>query len=315
VYFGTEGTVQAVSLSDPSRNQDVLTFAFAISTDHGLASGVGDFSVSFADSVVHTRQVQAEGGGGRIDVRFADFVMGNGNYTFAFTYHGHTATSSYSIGVADKTEFIVTGIFVSSQLVYPSGTRVGAILVRVDFLSDAAKNRYAAAPPGANITYRVLKNGITQDAPPTERGVEGRTFLSFNYTPNLLLGNYTVEVTYHNTWVKPDSTIANLVATNVTFVHNRPTACTDMDTYHGTSNNRTITFDAGCSSDDGAVIQYTWDFGDGSPAVTSLSSPIEAHTFPSNAPRDYVGNLTVKDNGPDGGQDDWKNFAIHITIF
>jgi hypothetical protein len=315
-YFSTEGSVTGVTLTEPSRNEDLLTFAFTISTDHGYASGGALFSAVYNDTVVYTRAVPVEAGAGRVDVHFRDFVFGNGNYTFHLTYKGVTGTTSYAIGIEDHTEFIVTAIRVDAGLVYPDDGKIGAIGVTIHFLSDLGKLRYAAAPPGANITYRVLKNGISQDAAAIERTVAGRTTLAFNYTPTLGLGNYTIEVTYHNAWVNSTSPIVMLMATNATYLHNRPTACTTAQTYHGTSSNSTVTVDGSCSSDDGAIVQYTWEFGDGSSPVTSGSSPIETHTFPSQGGRTYTGTLTVQDNGPGIlAQDASSMFTVQITFF
>jgi hypothetical protein len=54
----------------------------------------------------------------------------------------------------------------------------------------------------------------------------------------------------------------------------------------------TVSFSAGASNDpDGSIAQYTWNFGDGSSAVTS--SPFISHTY---APGSYKPTLTVTDN-------------------
>lgn len=58
-------------------------------------------------------------------------------------------------------------------------------------------------------------------------------------------------------------------------------------------------FDAGSSSDDGALVSYRWDFGDGTaPVTTSLPSNVE-HTYDGND--DYTVSLTVTDDAPAGG--------------
>jgi len=58
----------------------------------------------------------------------------------------------------------------------------------------------------------------------------------------------------------------------------------------------TYTFDARASRDwDGAIVEYSWDFGDGSSASTT--SPIVQHTYLD--PGEYYVFLTVVDD--DGG--------------
>jgi subtilisin family serine protease len=52
------------------------------------------------------------------------------------------------------------------------------------------------------------------------------------------------------------------------------------------------TFDAAGSLDDGGIVSYTWDFGDGSAPVTGSSASV-AHGFPSRA--SYTVTLTVTD--------------------
>ncbi len=54
-----------------------------------------------------------------------------------------------------------------------------------------------------------------------------------------------------------------------------------------------VTFDASASKDiDGSIVNYTWDFGDGSTQVTT--TPVLDHSF--DVPGSYVVTLTVTDN-------------------
>jgi hypothetical protein len=56
---------------------------------------------------------------------------------------------------------------------------------------------------------------------------------------------------------------------------------------------RVCSFDASGSSDDGGVLTYSWNFGDGSPATQPLDAATTTHTFPGDAPYDVT--LTVSD--------------------
>src|SRR5947209_13485480 len=76
LYTVDEGQTLAVELTAPSRNDDILTFAYTIRTERAGASGPATFSVVHDGNVEHTRTVQPEAGGGRIDIRFRDFVEG-----------------------------------------------------------------------------------------------------------------------------------------------------------------------------------------------------------------------------------------------
>jgi PKD repeat protein len=58
-----------------------------------------------------------------------------------------------------------------------------------------------------------------------------------------------------------------------------------------------VRFDAGGSRDpDGQILFYAWDFGDG----TGGDLPAMEHTYWE--PGDYVATLTIRDDGPDGGE-------------
>lgn len=55
----------------------------------------------------------------------------------------------------------------------------------------------------------------------------------------------------------------------------------------------TVNFNATASTDDGSVVSYTWDFGDGNPIVTE-SDPLISHSF--TAAGTYTVTLIVTDN-------------------
>jgi PKD repeat protein len=68
-----------------------------------------------------------------------------------------------------------------------------------------------------------------------------------------------------------------------------PTAVLSASTQTGEAP-QLVSFDAGASVDDGTIVSYDWDFGDG----TTDSGVVVDHTFASNG--DYVVTLTVTDD-------------------
>lgn len=299
LYFSTgEGDVTGVTLTPPSVSGEVLTFAYTIATTRALASGSGTLTVTHGGETELERSIAVSGGGGRIDVKFSDFAVGNGEYLFRLVYKGQQATSNYTLGIPDRTNFIVTAV----EAIVANETwvreREGAISFTANFLSDAALNIFARAPVGSTIDVRVLKNGV-QDSN-TTRGVEGLTYLHLVLEVGFGPGNYTVELAFHNQWVKSDSPIKTLADSNQTFIHNKPTACVNPTSYHGNNaNNFTITADASCSSDDEPpIVDWHWIFNDGSspPEVSSAPSALETHQFPSSVgSRSYTCTLIVFD--------------------
>jgi subtilisin family serine protease len=81
-----------------------------------------------------------------------------------------------------------------------------------------------------------------------------------------------------------------------------PTQATDQPPDAGFSSScprGRCTFDAGSSTDDKGIVGYTWNFGDGSPAVTN-STPYATHNYTS--PGIYTITLTVRDSAGQTGQ-------------
>jgi hypothetical protein len=137
-----------------------------------------------------------------------------------------------------------------------------------------------------------------RDGPTISRGTEGLVTVHLLLPVALGPGNYTVDVVFNNQWVKDSAAIKTLTGNNVTFIHNKPKACVNPTTYHGTAaNSSTITADASCASDDIAIADYKWDFADSTPVVSSGTTPTENHQFPqSTVTRTFTCTLIVEDN-------------------
>src|SRR5882672_12478739 len=93
IYFSTgEGDVTGVTITPPSVSGEVLTFAYTIATTRALAAGTGTLTVTHEGAKELERAVPVSGGGGRLDAKFSDFAVGNGEYLFQFLYKGQQAT-------------------------------------------------------------------------------------------------------------------------------------------------------------------------------------------------------------------------------
>ncbi len=308
-----EGMVTGVDLTPASRSEDLFTFAYTINTDRGLATGPATLIVTRDGESTYTRDFNVQPGGGRIDLRADEFVTGNGEYVFRLQYKGFEGKSNYTIGTPDRTNFIVTSIRVDTGLQYPDDLRIAALSISVNFFSDEPASLYALAPLNSSVSVRITKNGV-QDGPIIEQRVDKLPFKNFNVTPNLGPGNYSVNVTYHNKWVRSDSAYDTLYHQNVSYIHDRPFACVDPTFYSATSaNGYTITTDASCSSDDMGIAQYNWDFKFNEQVISNGSSPYETITFPST-PRTYTCKLEVLDVGIPGVENTAQAWNVSFQV-
>jgi hypothetical protein len=298
-----EGGAVAVELTPPSRSEDLLTFAYTIRTERAGATGPTTLTVSMGTETLHTRTFAAQGGGGRLDVRLSDFVIGNGEYAFKLAYKDKSTTVRYTIGTPDATNFIVTAIGAPTvppgadtvSVTYVDDGHRGAIFYSVYFFSDIDAGFQTKAPPDSFLTMQVVKNGFP-DGGPLNVSVAGLTFYNHIFNVSLGPGNYSVDATFTNQWVKPTAPVKTLSLHNTTFVQNKPYACVGGP-YHGNAaNSFTITADASCSHDDIGIAIYTWDFGDGTPVVTNGQIPTEGHIYPSSTLlKTYTGVVCVDD--------------------
>jgi len=316
VYFNVgEGTVQGVTLTPPSRSDDLYTFAYTIQTDRGLATGQAMLIVSRDGETTYTREFNVQPGGGALQLRANDFVAGNGEYTFRLQFEGFEARSNYTIGTPDYTNFVVTSIRVDTGLAYPDAGRIGVLSISVNFFSDQAADIYALSPLNTSVNIRITKNNV-QDGPVITQRVDRLPYKNFEVTPTLGFGNYTVNVTYNNNWVRPDSAYQTLYHENRSYIHNKPLACVSPTFYQANNaNGYTITTDGSCSSDDNGIAQFAWDFGLGE-TITNGTSPYETVTFPST-PKTYDCLLTVTDIGvpgvPYSGRDWNVSFQVRVS--
>ena len=306
-----EGRVTAVELTQPSRSQDLLTFAYTVSTERASATGQATLTVLFNGSTAFTRPVDVRGGGGRLDVRLADFAVGNGNYTFNLDYKGVRGTARYEIGVPDHTNFIVTSVstYLKNDTWVGDG-HTGALQFSATFYSDEAGGFQAPAPPGSTLVIQLKKNAFP-DGQPITLAVEGKTFVTRTLNVSLGPGNYTVETTFTNQWVKATSPLKTFTGSNTSFVHNKPYACIVGTNYRGNNaNNFTIVADASCSRDDILIVTYNWNFNDPSDpgVVTNFANPTEAHQYPASTfTRTYTATVEVIDSN---GVSDFIDFQV-----
>ncbi len=296
LYTVDEGGVASVQLTGPSRSDDILTFAYTIRTERASATGKCDLTVLYDGATVLTRSFNAAGGGGRLDVRFAEFVVGNGEYTFRLDYRGTRGTASFTLPPGEPDSVVTALVSNAQNETWVDDGHIGAIQYSVYFYSDIAAGNQTRAPPGSYVVLQLSKNSFA-DGPPINISVEGKTFFTRTLNISLGPGFYAVDATFTNQWVRPDAEVKTITLRNTTFVHNKPYACVVGSPYHGNNaNGFTITADASCSRDDIAIVQYTWEFGDGSPPVTNGAIPTEAHAYPpSTLSRSYTGSVSVYD--------------------
>jgi PKD repeat protein len=114
---------------------------------------------------------------------------------------------------------------------------------------------------------------------------------------------------YLDAWLNTGMAEPHVMATAVWSaggaVNQPPTAsftstCTDL----------ACTFDGGLSNDpDGTIVDYTWDFGDGTPPVSTGVTPTISYTYA--AAGTYTVTLTVTD---DGGLTGATSLAVTVAV-
>ncbi|GEM_PF-2632332 len=106
-------------------------------------------------------------------------------------------------------------------------------------------------------------------------------------------GNYTITLTVTNDSANTGQTSSDVFVGNML-----PTASFDFNPVNPDAN-AAVSFDASASSDaDGSIVQYDWDFGDGTTLSDGTATP--SHTYTSED--QFTVTLTVTDNQGDTAQ-------------
>lgn len=286
--------VESLAVGNIEKGVDGISFDI-MATPSGFGEYTGDVMVEigleYLEGPIFSEKVHINDGWGFMEVDYTDFVWGNGEYTVTVKADGKEARNTMVFFN------IVTALDIQWQGLNSDGTgETPAFQVEIDIQYMFGNNTrpLSSLPRGYDL------NGIIERPEGSDI-----TISSDEFSPSLIklqkrvdhdsAGTYTISGTLVNTFCHPDSTFRTVtIDNNVTFDFNAdPFADAGEDISIALSEGEAVVnLDASGSWDDGSIVEYRWEFGDGS--TETSGAPVIQHTYTSEGT--YYVELTVTDD-------------------
>ncbi|MEA3559848.1 MAG: PKD domain-containing protein [Candidatus Thermoplasmatota archaeon] len=310
-YFAFSGgnldSLAVISPSSGFQGQEGVSFEIETTTGNmGKWSGTVEVEIYYADDQdpVYTSTVNIDDDHGFHEVAWNEFVWGNGEYRIVAGAEGKEEFITFQLKrVVTELEVVWNG-----NPVVPREEPGHAIEVDITYLfgySTIPRNPY---PSGYELDLDV--------SPPTGPVIQiSSSENKFNHQERIehgTAGEYSISGTLVNTFCHPGSPYRTIsINENSTFLFDaHPFAVVEGD--QAVSHGEAANFDAGDSWDDGTIIEYLWDFGDGD--TTTTISPTIQHSYTEQGTYTvYV--MVVDDKGQESDLQTglWNLHSITVT--
>jgi hypothetical protein len=276
-----------------SFGETLLVPMYANSDGWSSAKGKATLEITLgADpTVLYSEEVDISEGMGSTLVPMNKFVQGNGEYTFTAKagdagsepglFKVYWVTESLSIEWTDGNKDVIptTHSYEAGFTMRPKDKEGKDLLM-------------APMPYSIRGTFSKPEGGdesIKIDWPATSSYVITRDVV------HTMKGAYTLDIEWTNLMCASNSPYYKVRSTTSHAVDAPPYADAGDDrTVTLTGGQVAVSFDGSGSGDDGNIVEYRWDFGDNSTAVTT--TPFTSHTY-TEAGEYYIGLVVVDDTG------------------
>lgn len=283
---------------------------YASSSGLGKPKGTLTLEISYygEDPVLYSEKVKIDGEIGHTYVHMNRFVKGNGDYNV-----------TARVGASSNTvTFTVYEVVEKLSVAWDHGIK------DVPFSTHSYRVEYTMTPVNKNgqsllrapMPYN-LKGALSKpqgDVDAIERNwpLTGSYIISGD-SEHTIKGNYDLNLEWTNLMCRSDSPYykVSLSDGNTVPVDSPPYADAGEDLeVRLVDGSAVVSFDGSGSKDDGAIVEYRWDFGDDQTLISA--TPYATHTY--NATGDYFVTLVVVDDSGQTSTSRWGGDMVVTVI-
>lgn len=281
----------------------------------GVREGTATVTITYGtNQTARTTLKVGSNGFGSTTIPFTDFVMGNGPHEVSVTYFNLKRTETLQVTGAVEDLLVSVKVLTdtSGEALYTGGKARFAISVTG---VDAAGKYLDTTRMAATIRELSIVNesGSALSPPNIPAGLGQSTLGQYNATiPYDRSGNYTIRARVTNNLLKSSSPLASFNYTATVPLNSNPLAEAGPDQeFHKVFGLKEVKLDGSASLNDGPILYYKWDFGDGT-ATDWLMTPVAFHNFTSG--KTYSLTLTVLGDAPVPGAADPSKLAEYYEL-
>lgn len=309
-FFAFSGSnIDSISVDNPVETSDGISFGITTTSGNlGQWSGTVAIEIFFEGRTdpVYTGKADVSDDSGSHSVAWSEFIWGNGNYEVHAKAGGLDEYSSMNI------RRVVTELEVewNGEPVLPRSEPGHSIEVSVSYSFSGQEIPRSEFPSGYDLDLII--------SPPSGSDITiestGNKYKHVERIEHNTAGQYEISGTLVNTFCHPSSPHKTLTITgNTTFEYDaHPFAVLDGDATASLSGGEAIVnLDAGDSWDDGTIVEYEWDFGDGTTEITS--TPTVQHIYTDTGT--YTVTINIIDDQDQESDNQTGLYDLHaVTI-
>ncbi|MGA1793607.1 MAG: PKD domain-containing protein [Thermoplasmatota archaeon] len=294
LFASSGANVESLAVGNIDKDVDKISFD-VIATPSGLGEYTGDVTVEITfeevEEPLYSNKVRINDGWGYEEVAYTDFIWGNGEYTVTAKGDGKESSNSFTI------RNVVTDLDIEWQGLNSDETMSSPevqVEVSIIYMFSNSTRPMSSLPQGYDFNGNI-ETPDGSDIPISSSEFSPSLMKLQKRVDHTIVGEYTLTGTLVNTFCKSDSPYRTItVGAGEDFEFDSdPFAIAGEDITASLANGEAeVTFDGSYSWDDGTIIEYSWDFGDGQTGNTS--QPSIKHTYTEEGV--YYVSLLVKDN-------------------
>ena len=290
IYLGNQDVYYGDDIYPEGLYYPIIASSDSVSSAEGTATVKVTYDEDTNDEVLFEKEVKIKDDTGSVEIPFRDFVIANGNYTIRIEAEGTSDEKIYQVkDVVEKLKME----WQDNRSESSSFNDIHEVTLMVIPL-DSNGNRLRAYPSpfhfqGVLITPSGDQRSIRFDT-------LGSTFSHYSMTlDHKMKGEYRLTGSWTNEMCIDSSPyrIIGISSNNTYTVDAKPAAhAGDPQTVQLEGDQVEVTLDGSRSWDDGMIVQYLWDFGDGTNQTTQ--TPTVTHSYTEEG--EYLVELVVVDD-------------------